>query len=188
MVSKNVKAENLDLDSMAVEAEEAAPHDNMWELFAPTLKSSQEYFLSRKKNNNRPDCGLDWQRNNDKERNGFRALRRFCTDQRWSTNCRLSALCLPQNKIPKATMHSTNENATGPYDIPVEPPKGYQTSVKMMYLLYLKIWEKKRSGDGMEEGMPYQSSKKGDLGLCVKLHENNIAVHPWQILQQSSAE
>ena len=128
----------------------------------------------------------------DKERDGWNTSRSFWTAQRqriqWTSNqpattCRSSVLCLRTKKIQKAIVQLKNCKVARPDDIPAEALKvDIDTSVEMLYPLFMKIWEKKRGANGMEYGITHRASKR-EISVMFRRYyfkqtsEENTAKH-----------
>ena len=78
-----------------------------------------------------------------------------------------------------------------PDEIPADALKvDANTSVEILYSLFMKIWEKNEVPAEWKKGYLIKLTKK-EISVTqsvFKLQRNNTAVHPWYSFQQSSAE
>ena len=150
MVKKNIRAY---LNSLAVEAEEAAHYENMTAVYANSkIYLELEAGETHKIKHRASIVG-------EGQRHGWNISRSFCIDQRqriqWTsyqlaTTYRSSEKCLRKKK---SGTQSCSKNA--------------------------KAIGEKRGADGMEEGIPHQASNEERSKSVFKLQGNGIALNPW---------
>ena len=174
-VKKNIRADKRNfVDMLAKEAEEAAYKGNMRELFATIKKLSGKFTkperpVKDKDGNNIPN--EEQQRSRWKEH--FEELlnrpepRNPPDIQAADIDLLIDCNTPTKAEIYMAIKQLRNGKAPGPDGIPAEALKiDLETSVEMLYPLFMKIWEEEQVPSEWKEGYLIKIPKKGDLSSC----------------------
>jgi Reverse transcriptase (RNA-dependent DNA polymerase)/Domain of unknown function (DUF6451)/Endonuclease/Exonuclease/phosphatase family len=174
-VKKNIRADKRNfVDMLAKEAEEAAYKGNMRELFATIKKLSGKFTkperpVKDKDGNNIPN--EEQQRSRWKEH--FEELlnrpepRNPPDIEAADIDLLIDCNTPTKAEIYMAIKQLRNGKAPGPYGIPAEALKiDLETSVEMLYPLFMKIWEEEQVPSEWKEGYLIKIPKKGDLSSC----------------------
>ena len=174
-VKRSIRADKLKyIDSLAEEAEKAANHGNMKQLYETTRKMSGRY--------SRPQRPVrDREGNIIKTKDG--QLKRWAEHfeellnrppptnppeiQPAQTDLPISCDIPSREEIRKAVQQLKNGKATGPDNIPAEALKtDVDTTVRLLYPLFKRIWEEEQIPADWKEGLINKLPKKGDLSNC----------------------
>ena len=118
----------------------------------------------------------------DKERDGFEELRASYIVTILEHN---SETLRNRPMGIRKVIQLRNGKATGPDDIPAESLKvDIEILVKMLCQLFIRKTKCRRNG---RRDAP-SSFQTGRSRSVFKVQDNNVALHPWQSLQQSSDE
>ena len=174
-VKKNIRADKRNfVDMLAKEAEEAAYKGNMRELFATIKKLSGKFTkperpVKDKDGNNIPN--EEQQRSRWKEH--FEELlnrpepRNPPDIEAADIDLLIDCNTPTKAEIYMAIKQLRNGKAPGPDGIPAEALKiDLETSVEMLYPLFMKIWEEEQVPSEWKEGYLIKIPKKGDLSSC----------------------
>ena len=174
-VKKNIKTDKRKfVDMLAKEAEDAAYQGNMRELFATIKKLSGKFAkperpVKDKYGKNIPN--EEQQRGRWKEH--FEELlnrpepRNPPDIQPADSDLLIDCNTPTKEEIRMAIKQLRNGKASGPDGIPAEALKtDVETSVEMLYPLFMKIWEEGQVPSEWKEGYLIKIPKKGDLSSC----------------------
>ncbi|KAK7097254.1 hypothetical protein V1264_004261 [Littorina saxatilis] len=159
---------------MATEAEEAAYHGNMRDLYATIKKLSKKFSKPE-----RPVKDKEGKSISDEAGQRKRWMEHFeellnrpaprdppdipPANGDLFINCNAPT----KEEISQAIKQLRNGKAAGPDGIPAEALKAdLATSVKMLYPLFFKIWEEEQVPSEWKEGYLIKLPKKGDLSAC----------------------
>ena len=174
-VKRSVKKDKRDyIDSLAEEAEQAAYHGNMKELYITTRKLAGKY--------NRPERPV-------KDKQGQTITDTDQQLERWAEHFEellnrpapqnppniaeadndIEICCDPPTKdeIIRAIKRMKNGKAAGPDGIPAEALKtDVETTADLLLPLFEKIWEQEKVPTDWKDGHIIKLPKKGDLSIC----------------------
>ena len=174
-VKRSVKKDKRDyIDSLAQEAEEAAYHGNMKDLYMTTKKLAGKY--------SRPERPV-------KDKQGQNIIDSEQLLERWAEHFdELLNRPAPENppdiaeaetdididcdpptreEIIRAIKKMKNGKAAGPDGIPAEALKAdVETTADMLLPLFVKIWEQEETPTDWKDGHIIKLPKKGDLSSC----------------------
>ncbi|KAK7095834.1 hypothetical protein V1264_005198 [Littorina saxatilis] len=174
-IKKSIKADKKNyMDTMATEAEEAAYHGNMRDLYATIKKLSGKFSKPE-----RPVKDKEGKSISDEAGQRKRWMEHFeellnrpaprdppdipPANGDLFINCNAPT----KEEISQAIKQLRNGKAAGPDSIPAEALKAdLATSVEMLYPLFFKIWEEEQVPSEWKEGYLIKLPKKGDLSAC----------------------
>ena len=174
-VKRNLKKDKRDhIDSLADEAEEAAYHGNMKDLYMITKKLSGKYSRPE-----RPVKDKQGQTITDSEQQLERWAEHFeellnrpapenpPNIAEADTNIEINCDPPTRDEIICAIKKMKNSKAAGPDGIPAEALKtDVETTADMLLPLFAKIWEQEEIPTDWKDGHIIKLPKKGDLSSC----------------------
>ena len=192
-VKNSIKAEKRNFVSMiATEAEEAARHGNMRDLYNTTKKLSRKAGNSERPIKDKQGRVLQSEEEQKKRwKDHFEELLNrpapVETPDIEPAEEDLPIKCDVPNKeeIKKAIGQLKNGKAAGPDNIPAEALKAdTDTMVEILYPLFKKIWQEKRAPVEWKEGHLVKLPKKGDLSDCANYRGITLLSVPGKVFSR----
>ena len=192
-VKRSVKKDKRDyIDSLAQEAEEAAYHGNMKDLYMTTKKLAGKY--------SRPERPV-------KDKQGHNITDSEQLLERWAEHFEellnrpapenppdiaeaeidIDIDCDPRTReeIIRAIKKMKNGKAAGPDGIPAEALKAdVETTADMLLPLFVKIWEQEETPTDWKDGHIIKLPKKGDLSSCENYRGVTLMSVPWKVFNR----
>ena len=174
-VKRSLKADKCNyLESLAAEAEEAAYHGNMRDLYATIRNLSGKYSKPErpvKDKDGHPISDLEGQKKRWVEHFEELLNRPAPPDppdvQPADSDLAIDCNTLTKEEIQNAIKQLRNGKAAGHDNIPAEALKAdIRTNVELLYPLFKKIWDEEQVPTEWKEGYLIKLPKKGDLSSC----------------------
>ena len=175
-VKKNIKTDKRNyIEALALEAEEAARHGNLKDLYDTTKKLSGKTSKPQrpvKDKEGKPIIGEEGQKKRWMEHFEELLNRPAPQDpphiQQADRDLPIDLRAPTREEILSAIKKLRNGKAAGPDNIPAEALKtDTETMVEMLHPLFKKIWEEENIPSEWKEGYLVKMPKKGDLSNCA---------------------
>ena len=192
-VKHSIRADKRNyIESLATEAEEAAQHGNLRDLYNTTKKLSRKFASSDRpvKDKQGKDIQSEEGQINRWKEHFEKLLNRPAPSIPPDIQSAVSDLDInceePTNEeILKAIKQLKSGKAAGPDSIPAEALKTNQdTTVRMFYPLFCKIWQEEEIPTEWKEGYLIKLPKKGDLSNCANYRGITLLSVPGKVFSR----